>query len=685
MAVTANFDFASLASSGRCGADRNGRNSLAPGKRALTPTTTADPVRRDSTRLLGLDGLRGLAVAAVVVFHLWPSTAPAGFLGVSVFFTLSGFLITRLLLSEIDRSGTVSLRRFWGRRIRRLLPASLMTLLVIAIVWTATGWFTRDSARDTVAASFQMANWRRVAIDAQYGVTNETSPVLHFWSLAIEEQYYLALPLLVWLLRRHRALLAVVFVAITAGALAYVHANRGDAVLTYYSTFARLPELVLGALLATAVHGRVIGRRTQLAAGAAGALAVATLTFLVVTTSLATTSYYEGGLAGVGFVSSVAVAGAAFSPRFGGALALGPLVWLGRVSYGVYLFHWPLLIGLREAGASATVAPWLTLAITLAAAHASLRWFEDPIRERRLRRPQVQWAAVPAAGAALTLALIATATAPGPIIDFQAAVAQAEKMADAPHILATPDVGSAASAGATEPQVLRYAVFGDSTALTLGVGLGTTSLVAADVHLLPTAGDARLGCPIGRGGQIRGQARDSDRPGATDFPAEPECDWHHWADVVAASQGVDIALVHTGNWDVVGRRIPELGNRWVNIGEPAYDEWLYGEMLGATDALHAAGAGRVVWATIAADWTGDPHDERFDAFNRMVNRLAAERDFVSVVDLGGWLRSSGEDERLRPDGIHLSPDAGGTAAEVGDRWLARALVQAREGTSYVGP
>src|SRR5690606_28750348 len=98
-----------------------------------------------------------------------------------------------------------------------------------------------------------------------------------------------------------------------------------------------------------------------------------------------------------------------------------------------------------------------------------------------------------------------------------------------------------------------------------------------------------------------------------------------------------------------------LGNRWVNIGEPAYDEWLHGEMLGATDALHAAGAARVVWATIAADWTGDPHGERFDVFNQLVNRLATERDFVSVVDLGGWLRSTGEDERLRPDGIHLSP------------------------------
>src|SRR5690606_33233188 len=87
-------------------------------------------------RLLGLDGLRGLAVVAVLVFHLWPSSAPAGFLGVSLFFTLSGFVIVRLLLAEIDRTGTVSLRSFWDRRARRLLPASLLTLLCIAVVWS---------------------------------------------------------------------------------------------------------------------------------------------------------------------------------------------------------------------------------------------------------------------------------------------------------------------------------------------------------------------------------------------------------------------------------------------------------------------------------------------------------------------------------------------------------------------
>jgi len=153
----------------------------------------------------GLDGLRGLAVAGVVAFHAGFSWATGGFLGVSTFFTLSGFLITSLLVAERASTGRIALGAFWARRARRLLPASLATLLGVAALasWLATPEQLADLRGDVLGALFYVANWRFILDGQSYGELFATpSPVLHFWSLAIEEQLYIFFPLVVVLARR---------------------------------------------------------------------------------------------------------------------------------------------------------------------------------------------------------------------------------------------------------------------------------------------------------------------------------------------------------------------------------------------------------------------------------------------------------------------------------------------------
>ena len=223
--------------------------------------------------LPGLDGLRGLAVAGVICFHgNWP-WMQGGYLGVSLFFTLSGFLITSLLLVEQQRTGGISLRRFWGRRFRRVLPAAWLTLLAVVIA----GWFLLDAEqvsafRDDVRASFlQVSNWRFLFEGQSYGdLFRSPSPVLHFWSLSIEEQLYLLYPLLlVGLLavargRRHLAALVLGIGALLSWGLPVLLGASLDRI--YYGTDTRALAPLLGAFLAIAV--KPWHHRTRLPRGA---------------------------------------------------------------------------------------------------------------------------------------------------------------------------------------------------------------------------------------------------------------------------------------------------------------------------------------------------------------------------------------------------------------------------------
>lgn len=623
---------------------------------ATLTSSVEDPIRTRPSRLRGLDGLRGLAVIAVVVFHLWPGALPGGFIGVSVFFTLSGFLITRGLLAEIDRSSTFGLRSFWSRRLRRLWPASAATLAVIVIVWLACGWMSHPISLDVFASFLQVANWRFLASGKAYGLT-ELSPVAHFWSLAIEEQLYLVVPLLLWCTRRRAGAVAAVFIALIAVSLADTFLHAGDAPVVYYSTVTRAAELAAGGLLAVVIHHlrpeaarRRLGGRTggpaRWSFGVAGAAAILALAWLTRTTSLGTEIYYRGGLSALALLSVIAILGAVESPPLARLLSLRTLTWLGAISYGIYLIHWPIHVALTHTGLPDWLQPWLTLALTLVIAPLSLRFYEDPIRHGTIELRRFAPVAIALSAIILVGSTIGLFVQSDSAIDFDAAVASLNQ-----RQLEGAESGSGSSQApvGTPEHPARVAMFGDSTAVMLSMGLGFEEPAIRTMF-----GNADMGCTIGRGGSIRGDSVTGDDPSSPATRWEKHCDWtNRWPGSVTLDGGLDVAIILTGNWDVAGRKVPALGDRWVTMGDPAYDAWLRSEAEAAVDALHRAGATHVLWLTLPPK-EGTGPNPRIDRFNEMVSSIAATRQWMRQPDYAGYLRSLGPGEDPRSDGIHVT-------------------------------
>jgi peptidoglycan/LPS O-acetylase OafA/YrhL len=240
------------------------------------------PVRRARARfphLPALDGLRGLAVAAVLAFHGGWRLTSGGFLGVSTFFTLSGFLITARLVHEHTETDTINLRAFWGRRVRRLIPAAVLAVaLVVALAASVVPAFRTNLIGDVTAALTEVANWRFWLAGRSYtALFRQPSPLLHFWSLAIEEQFYIVFPIIVWFvlvkLRRTRATLTTVVTIMTiVCALTSLWAGvTGRHTLAYYGTPMRAAEILTGALLALLPIGRPSQQASRLRSQAVSA------------------------------------------------------------------------------------------------------------------------------------------------------------------------------------------------------------------------------------------------------------------------------------------------------------------------------------------------------------------------------------------------------------------------------
>ncbi|NYF09665.1 peptidoglycan/LPS O-acetylase OafA/YrhL [Leifsonia sp. AK011] len=417
-----------------------------------TAATPGTPASLPRVRLAGLDGLRAIAVIAVIVYHFVPSAAVGGYVGVDVFFVISGFLITGLLLREHHATGRINLRAFWGRRARRLLPA-------LAIVVAACGTWALFVGGDVLvglgrqvlgAATFS-SNWLYVSAGTNY--FDGTAPELfrNLWSLAVEEQFYLVWPgvfLLLLLLPRRWARVAVIGALAVASALAMalLAPASGDATRVYYGTDTHAFGLAIGAGLAMLLVGRFTpsvtptGRRwiTQLWA-LVGALAVGLIVIIAVTMPADDPVVTRGGLLAVSVLTAVAITG---STRAGSWLGAGldilPLRWVGERSYGLYLWHWPVLV-LLTASVAKDAAWWIVpvgaLVITTTAATLSYRFVETPIRRVGFRAFVVPPGRLLVAGSAIALAAALTITAttldPGEssaqraIAEGQAAVAAA--------------------------------------------------------------------------------------------------------------------------------------------------------------------------------------------------------------------------------------------------------------------
>jgi peptidoglycan/LPS O-acetylase OafA/YrhL len=348
-----------------------------------------------------LDGLRGIAVLLVVLFHLGLRPFRSGYLGVDIFFVISGFLITNLLIAEVGRTGRISLPAFWARRARRLLPALALMLVVVAVV----GWFTstfseRASLRgDLLATVTYVANWHFIKTTSYFVSNGIPSPVEHTWSLAIEEQFYLAWPLLVSAIlvvwrRSLRVLgtLTIVGIVVSATLLAMLWLP-GSVERAYMGTDARIFEPLMGALgaiLLTWVAVRDLMARHGSAIGILGALGVLAV---ILVTGPGGRGYYFGGAFLLSALTLVVVASVWVNPGgpLGRSLGWRPLAWVGVISYGVYLWHWPITLWLnaRDTGATYLLARRvLAFVMTIGVAAASFYAMESRIRRGSRRVPR---------------------------------------------------------------------------------------------------------------------------------------------------------------------------------------------------------------------------------------------------------------------------------------------------------
>lgn len=668
--------------------------------------------------LPGLDGIRAFALMPVLLFHAGFAWVPGAMFGLSTFFTMSGYLITSLLIEEHKGTGGIGLKEFWRRRFRRLLPASLVAM-VLAI---AFGLFAADATQraelggDIAASLAYVANWWFIGTGQSYtDLFGAPSPLLHIWSLAVEEQFYLVLPLVAWAFLRRRGgdvplnrrlvgfgwVIGVALVFTTA--LPFLFTISDD--FFYYATPTRLPEMLTGVLLAMVFAPGA--RRRKLSdpalaplATVAGAGAVAVMVWLWATVSLETAWVYRGGFAAFSLVSVVLIL-AMHNGRspLTKVMTVPPMLHLGRISYGVYLFHWPIFLWItpQRTGLDGWPLFGVRMAVVLALAEASFRLVETPIRRTgRLKvagawRPLGRFA--PVAIAALVFGgVLTSATAPEPALDLARSQSEQvdfnEEVATAPTApvvdtdnVDTSDVDVIEALLPIEPPPVRISVFGDSTAMMSTVGIGIWASGQTNASYGP--GATMIGCGIQRTGDKFFSAQ----------RIEPLNEWCgrwpvYWEQRVRASQP-NTAFVQVGPWDLINRR-QSASDPFIGPGDPGWEEWVLDDMLTAVDMFTDNGV-FVVWATapranaalfqpqtVGADrFFGDVEnlaDDRFAIYNNLVASLPELRPgAVEVLDLAGWHDAVGDrDFQLRPDGIHVTDDASiDIAAELIGPELAR--------------
>ncbi len=636
-----------------------------------------------------LDGIRALAVVAVMAFHGGVSWLPGGFLGVDAFFVLSGFLITTLLLRERLATGRLSLGAFWGRRARRLLPALLVVLVVVAVAGRSlldpeTVHLLRG---DSLAALFYVANWRMLlrGHGGYFAATASPSPLEHTWSLGIEEQFYLLWPLLLLVLLARRTRLRALLWLCLAGALgsaapaALLFHPGSDPSRVYYGTDTRAQALLVGAALATAfaiwsprqLSPRRLSRLSR-TAGAAALCGVVATGWAWTHASGTSRWLYTGGFLAVAASTALVITHAMVAPDGATArvLSVRPLPAVGRISYGLYLWHWPVYQAAtaERTGQGGLRLLALRIAITLGLTLASYFLVEQPIRRR-------SWSgrlavSVVAGTVAVVAAVMVVATIPPYQPDSSTPLASREVVHV--RVAARPASGAGKVAPHHRPgtaPVIDF--FGDSVGWTVGAYLPAHPGLVTHDHAMQGCGIA-LGDPYRYIGGLH--------------KTFPSC--KYWETVWRqrlAGDNPDVSVILLDRWELVDR---VYAGRWTYVGQPDYDSYLQAQLRRAITLVSAKGAG-VVLLTAPYNHRGEQPDgslysgdypSRVDAWNALLRRTAAGYPgTVSVVDLNKKVCPDGrftwtvDGVRVRSDGTHFTPS--------GVHWLAPWLLPAL--VSYV--
>jgi peptidoglycan/LPS O-acetylase OafA/YrhL len=655
--------------------------------------------------LPALDGVRAFAVIAVMMYHGGLSITTGGFMGVDSFFVLSGFLITSLLVSEWRQSLTIRLGAFWARRARRLLPALLLMLLFVAFfasVIVPKG--TYGALRlDALATLLYVSNWHFILVNSNYfNETASASPLIHTWSLAVEEQFYLIWPLVVLGILHFTKSLKLLFgvccvAAVSSAVEMYVlfhHAVSTNRV--YLGTDTRAQCLFIGSALAVGLvlltkRSHAEGRLKEgelwtpaksngrLICGLAGIAGAAIAIVIWVTTTTTSSFPYSGGFFLIGLGTAGVIASAVGAPRtlIPRVLSLAPIRYIGRISYGLYIWHWPLFIWVNASrtGLSGYGLFSLRVLVTFAVAIASYHLVEAPIRRGTFLRDWKAFVAVPAGvGVVLVALLAATTTVPA-----VASIVTAPPVT-APPVTTTPTTVAGVPASTTTtapPPPVRVLLFGDSIALTLGVGLADPTEMTKYNYTLSDKGI--LGCGVVMGPEVEEMGARYATPSACNGSAFKDGTpllqqpWpYQWLSAMSETSP-NVVVLLAGRWEVVNR---EYKGQFTNILNPTFAAYVK-HQLELTSALVNASGARMVFLTAPCTDEGEqpdgapwPEDNpaRLAVYNSLVRQVAAEHPATdSVVDLhaaacpGDKFSTTVRGVAIRrSDGVHFT-DAGGVA------------------------
>ncbi len=594
----------------------------------------------------GLDGVRACALIMIMLFHANPDWIPGGFISVSLFFTLSGYLITSLLVFEGEANGRVSLRDFWSRRLRRLAPAALVALLVVVglSTWLSTGVEQGRIRGDAVAAATYVANWRSISSGHSYAeIFADASPLQHLWSLSIEEQLYILVPLMVAIsfavgLRRRG--IGFVFIGASAlSVLASVLADGHDRI--YYGTDTRAVELFAGAALACFLGPRL----EQWAKGRFRwplALLVIPLVLFVWFSRIVdyqSSWLYTGLLGSFALLNIVFCIGAVVPGPMRWIMSLPPLTLMGRMSYGIYLAHWPVYVWVDEDLVG--IAGWpllgVRVVVTFAIAGLMYRLVEQPIRSRRILNSNRRALRVLLATFAAVIALPLVALAhPGSQV-----VTEARVLTTLPGSAPTSDSSPIADGP------LNLLVIGDSSAENVALALAH----ASDGSLGVISGGV-LGCPLQKVTMVY---RRIDENQTTAY----------------CPDNVDLVAQHAGEIDFL-LIVTSVANQWdyqplgstdrVVVGSDRYRSDLDVFVASLQDVLDPRGVPILVLESPRVGdepmMNGDTAEPRA-AWNRVMNEWGAASS-VAVVPYDDLLADPESDEgrAQRPDGTHLEEKFG---------------------------